>query len=100
MVGAPFYFAREDGGAVYVFMNKDHCLNCSQPVKLTGKLESRYKLSRVLLRVELSAEQYYEYYLQIYFGYVAEPSTSCFFKFNVTSVLVSARKTCNLGYKL
>ncbi|KAG8283961.1 integrin [Homalodisca vitripennis] len=42
LVGAPFYFTREDGGAVYIYMNKDHCLNCSQPVKLTGKSESRF----------------------------------------------------------
>lgn len=44
LVGAPFYFTREDGGAVYIFMNKDHCLNCSKPLRLTGKPESRYNI--------------------------------------------------------
>ncbi|XP_054286091.1 integrin alpha-PS1-like isoform X2 [Macrosteles quadrilineatus] len=42
LVGAPFYFTRELGGAVYIYMNVDHCLNCTQPLKLTGKTESRF----------------------------------------------------------
>lgn len=42
LVGAPFFFTREEGGAVYIYMNKDHCLNCIPPIKLTGKPESRY----------------------------------------------------------
>jgi len=42
LVGAPFYFTRENGGAVYIYMNVDHCLNCSEPIKLTGKPESRF----------------------------------------------------------
>lgn len=42
LVGAPFYFSRDTGGAVYIFMNQDYCLNCSEPLKLTGKPESRF----------------------------------------------------------
>nr|CAD7204275.1 unnamed protein product [Timema douglasi] len=42
IVGAPFYFSREEGGAVYIFMNNaEHCLDCHEPIKLTGKPESR-----------------------------------------------------------
>ncbi|VVC46162.1 Hypothetical protein CINCED_3A016546 [Cinara cedri] len=43
IVGAPFYFTKESGGAVYIYMNnKDHCLDCKAPVKLVGKPESRF----------------------------------------------------------
>ncbi|CAG2057294.1 unnamed protein product [Timema podura] len=43
IVGAPFYFSREEGGAVYIFMNNaEHCLDCHEPIKLTGKPESRF----------------------------------------------------------
>ncbi|KAJ9584377.1 hypothetical protein L9F63_021271, partial [Diploptera punctata] len=43
IVGAPFYFSREEGGAVYIYINnKNHCLDCSDPIKLTGKFESRF----------------------------------------------------------
>ncbi|XP_060847943.1 integrin alpha-PS1 isoform X2 [Rhopalosiphum padi] len=43
IVGAPFYFTKETGGAVYIYMNnKDHCLNCKPPIKLVGKSESRF----------------------------------------------------------
>lgn len=42
IVGAPFYFSREAGGAVYIYYNKDRCLTCSPPQKLTGLPESRF----------------------------------------------------------
>ena len=43
IVGAPFFFSREEGGAVYVYTNnKNHCLDCKKPLRLTGKPESRY----------------------------------------------------------
>lgn len=43
LVGAPFYFEKEHGGAVYIYYNnKARCLTCSPPQKLTGKLESRF----------------------------------------------------------
>lgn len=43
IVGAPFFFSEEEGGAVYVYTNnKDHCLNCMKPLRLTGKRESRF----------------------------------------------------------
>ncbi|XP_003246766.1 integrin alpha-PS1 isoform X2 [Acyrthosiphon pisum] len=43
IVGAPFYFTKETGGAVYIYMNnKDHCFNCKSPIKLVGKPESRF----------------------------------------------------------
>ncbi|KAJ8879066.1 hypothetical protein PR048_019672 [Dryococelus australis] len=46
IVGAPFYFSLDRGGAVYIYMNNpEHCLECSKPVKLTGKLESRFGFS-------------------------------------------------------
>jgi hypothetical protein len=42
-VGAPFFFSREDGGAVYIYNNnKTHCLDCKKPLRLTGKPESRF----------------------------------------------------------
>ncbi|XP_069676356.1 integrin alpha-PS1 isoform X2 [Periplaneta americana] len=43
IVGAPFYFSREEGGAVYIYVNnKNHCLDCKKPLRLTGKPESRF----------------------------------------------------------
>ncbi|XP_034256700.1 integrin alpha-PS1 isoform X2 [Thrips palmi] len=44
IVGAPFYFDKEAGGAVYIFMNSiEKCrLSCTKPIKLTGKPESRF----------------------------------------------------------
>ncbi|XP_075237654.1 multiple edematous wings [Lycorma delicatula] len=42
LVGAPFYFSRDTGGALYVFLNKNRCLDCQKPTRITGKLESRY----------------------------------------------------------
>ncbi|XP_039296864.1 integrin alpha-PS1 isoform X2 [Nilaparvata lugens] len=43
LVGAPFYFDRDVGGAIYIYLNnKERCLNCAKPTKMTGKPESRY----------------------------------------------------------
>jgi hypothetical protein len=44
IVGAPFYYHRETGGAVYVYSNPpDGGLTANTPyVKLVGKPESRY----------------------------------------------------------
>lgn len=45
IVGAPFYFTKESGGAVYIYMNNEnHCLNCMPPIKLVGKPESRFEV--------------------------------------------------------
>ncbi|PSN29549.1 Integrin alpha-PS1, partial [Blattella germanica] len=34
---------QEEGGAVYIYLNNKHrCLDCNKPIKLTGKLESRF----------------------------------------------------------
>jgi hypothetical protein len=42
-VGAPFFFSREEGGAVYIYTNnRNHCLDCKKPLRLTGKPESRF----------------------------------------------------------
>jgi hypothetical protein len=42
-VSAPFYFHKADGGAVYVYTNdEDRCLDCAEPLKLTGQQESRF----------------------------------------------------------
>ncbi|XP_026677028.1 integrin alpha-PS1 [Diaphorina citri] len=47
VVGAPFYFDKEGGGAVYIYVNSgQYCLNCQPPVRLTGKtLESRFGIA-------------------------------------------------------
>lgn len=43
IIGAPFYFEKQTGGAVYIYHNNpDRCLLCEKPQKLTGKLESRF----------------------------------------------------------
>lgn len=44
IVGAPFYFDRDAGGAVYVYLNsQEKCrLQCNKPIRLTGKPESRF----------------------------------------------------------
>ncbi|XP_071446046.1 integrin alpha-PS1 isoform X1 [Hetaerina americana] len=43
IVGAPFYHGKDVGGAIYVYLNNiDHCLDCAEPVKITGKRESRF----------------------------------------------------------
>lgn len=45
LVAAPFYFARHDGGAVYVYQNENHHLPKKPNLKLTGKLESKFGLA-------------------------------------------------------
>ncbi|XP_065345499.1 integrin alpha-PS1 isoform X2 [Cloeon dipterum] len=46
LVGAPFYYSRDAGGAVYVYVNTpEYCLHCSKPQRLTGKPESRFGFS-------------------------------------------------------
>ncbi|XP_050530461.1 integrin alpha-PS1 isoform X2 [Daktulosphaira vitifoliae] len=43
IVGAPFYFTKDTGGAVYIYMNNEnHCFTCNPPIKLVGKPESRF----------------------------------------------------------
>ncbi|XP_063233340.1 integrin alpha-PS1 isoform X2 [Bacillus rossius redtenbacheri] len=43
IVGAPFFFSEDQGGAVYIYMNNpERCLDCHKPVRLTGKPESRF----------------------------------------------------------
>lgn len=43
IVGAPFYFTKETGGAVYIYINdENYCLTCKPPIKLVGKPESRF----------------------------------------------------------
>lgn len=42
LVGAPFYFSREEGGAVYIYTDLSCRYNCRWQQKLTGKLESRF----------------------------------------------------------
>lgn len=45
LVSAPFYFGRQDGGAVYVYLNDELKINKKYDLKLTGKLESRFGLA-------------------------------------------------------
>ncbi|KAG8229480.1 hypothetical protein J437_LFUL010054 [Ladona fulva] len=46
IVGAPFLYGRDIGGAIYVYLNtEDYCLNCSEPVRITGKKDSRFGFS-------------------------------------------------------
>uniref|UniRef100_A0A146L1L1 Integrin alpha-PS1 n=1 Tax=Lygus hesperus TaxID=30085 RepID=A0A146L1L1_LYGHE len=47
IVGAPNYFDKNQGGAIYVYLNsKNPCsLKCSQPLKITGQPESRFGIS-------------------------------------------------------
>lgn len=43
IVGAPFYFTRDKGGAVYVYTKlKKRCIKCNIPTVLTGLPESRF----------------------------------------------------------
>lgn len=42
IVAAPFYFSKTEGGAVYVYQNKNHTLPSNYTTKLTGKLESQF----------------------------------------------------------
>lgn len=47
IVGAPNYFDKEAGGAVYIYVNKDEScsLTCLSPIKITGTQESRFGIS-------------------------------------------------------
>lgn len=46
MVGAPFYYSKTEGGAVYVYLNKDlRSGKFDTYLKLTGKPESRFGFS-------------------------------------------------------
>lgn len=45
LIAAPFYFSRDEGGAVYVYQNENHRLPKRHTQKLTGKLESRFGLA-------------------------------------------------------
>lgn len=45
LVSAPFYFTRDEGGAVYIYQNENHRLPAIPKLKLTGKLESRFGLA-------------------------------------------------------
>ena len=45
-VGAPFYYSKSEGGAVYIYLNQPSSLHNNTPAyKLTGKLESRFGFS-------------------------------------------------------
>ncbi|KAG6456594.1 integrin alpha-PS1 isoform X2 [Manduca sexta] len=45
LVGAPFYFSRDAGGAVYLYLNKNHNLPKQYTLKLTGQQESQFGIS-------------------------------------------------------
>lgn len=45
LIAAPFYFSRDEGGAVYVYRNENHRLPKRYSQKFTGKLESRFGLA-------------------------------------------------------
>ncbi|XP_055683424.1 integrin alpha-PS1 isoform X1 [Lutzomyia longipalpis] len=45
LVSAPFYFSRDEGGAVYIYQNERNHLPAIPKAKLTGKLESRFGLA-------------------------------------------------------
>uniref|UniRef100_A0A182QF12 Integrin alpha-2 domain-containing protein n=1 Tax=Anopheles farauti TaxID=69004 RepID=A0A182QF12_9DIPT len=45
IVGAPNYFNRTDGGAVYVYLNRGNSFNQQYDQRLTGRLESRFGTS-------------------------------------------------------
>lgn len=45
LVSAPFYFSREEGGAVYVYENNNYDFPKKASTKLTGKFESRFGLA-------------------------------------------------------
>ncbi|CAH4026827.1 unnamed protein product [Pieris brassicae] len=45
LVGAPFYFSRDSGGAVYLYLNKNHNLPKEYSLKLTGKEESQFGIA-------------------------------------------------------
>ncbi|XP_026762048.2 integrin alpha-PS1 isoform X2 [Galleria mellonella] len=45
LVGAPFYFSRDTGGAVYLYLNMQYTFKSKYDVKLTGKPESQFGIS-------------------------------------------------------
>lgn len=45
IVAAPFYFTKNEGGAVYVYQNDNYNLPSKSTAKLTGKLESQFGLA-------------------------------------------------------
>lgn len=45
LVGAPFYFSDDSGGAVYLYLNINHNLTSQFNLKLTGKPESQFGIS-------------------------------------------------------
>lgn len=45
LVGAPFFFQRDSGGAVYVYLNEQHSLPQIPSLRLTGRQESQFGLS-------------------------------------------------------
>uniref|UniRef100_A0A646QFY9 Integrin alpha-PS1 n=1 Tax=Hemiscolopendra marginata TaxID=943146 RepID=A0A646QFY9_9MYRI len=43
IVGAPFYYGKDIGGAIYVYINSERGINTKTvPVKITGKADSRF----------------------------------------------------------
>ncbi|RWS05411.1 integrin alpha-ps-like protein, partial [Dinothrombium tinctorium] len=42
VVGAPFYYSEDEGGAVYIYMNQNNNFDTNYSLKLTGKFESRF----------------------------------------------------------
>ncbi|XP_077299623.1 multiple edematous wings isoform X2 [Arctopsyche grandis] len=42
IIGAPFYFTRDSGGAVYIYINTNNDFKADYSIKLTGKIESRF----------------------------------------------------------
>lgn len=49
LVSAPFFFSRDEGGAVYVYLNNDKKINQKYDMKLTGKVESRFGIAMTSL---------------------------------------------------
>lgn len=45
IVAAPFFFEKNNGGAVYVYQNRDYSLPQEPTLTLTGKFESRFGLA-------------------------------------------------------
>ncbi|KAL1137846.1 hypothetical protein AAG570_009542 [Ranatra chinensis] len=87
LVGAPNYFSKDSGGAVYIYINHKYCLNCHPPIKITGQQESRFGIAIANLG-DLNKDSYediaigapYEGYGAVYIylgskdGIVKEPS--------------------------
>lgn len=55
IIGAPFYFDKDSGGAVYIYMNNDnYCLKCNPPIRLFGKPESRFCIIYITLLCKIT----------------------------------------------